>query len=65
MAVKMRGRPYEGDAHEEIRNAGFWGFGSLDARSSVPMASSSIPTGAIGWTTKAGSRLYSAKEVSI
>ena len=29
MAVKMRGRPYEGDAHQEIRNAGFWGFWKL------------------------------------
>jgi 2-keto-4-pentenoate hydratase/2-oxohepta-3-ene-1,7-dioic acid hydratase in catechol pathway len=29
MAVKMRGRPYERDAHQEIRNAGFWGFWKL------------------------------------
>jgi len=29
MAVKMRGRPYEGDAHQEIRRAGFWGFWKL------------------------------------
>jgi 2-keto-4-pentenoate hydratase/2-oxohepta-3-ene-1,7-dioic acid hydratase in catechol pathway len=29
MAVKMRGRPYESDAHQEIRNAGFWGFWKL------------------------------------
>jgi acylpyruvate hydrolase len=29
MAVKMRGRPYDGDAHQEIRNAGFWGFWKL------------------------------------
>jgi 2-keto-4-pentenoate hydratase/2-oxohepta-3-ene-1,7-dioic acid hydratase in catechol pathway len=29
MAVKMRGRPYEGDAHQEIRKAGFWGFWKL------------------------------------
>jgi len=29
MAVKMRGRPYEGDAYREIRNAGFWGFWKL------------------------------------
>jgi 2-keto-4-pentenoate hydratase/2-oxohepta-3-ene-1,7-dioic acid hydratase in catechol pathway len=29
MAVKMRGRPYEGDAHQEIRNAGFWGVWKL------------------------------------
>jgi 2-keto-4-pentenoate hydratase/2-oxohepta-3-ene-1,7-dioic acid hydratase in catechol pathway len=29
MAVKMRGRPYEGDADQEIRNAGFWGFWKL------------------------------------
>jgi 2-keto-4-pentenoate hydratase/2-oxohepta-3-ene-1,7-dioic acid hydratase in catechol pathway len=29
MAVKMRGRAYEGDAHREIRNAGFWGFWKL------------------------------------
>jgi 2-keto-4-pentenoate hydratase/2-oxohepta-3-ene-1,7-dioic acid hydratase in catechol pathway len=29
MAVKMRGRPYEGDAHQEIRQAGFWGFWKL------------------------------------
>jgi 2-keto-4-pentenoate hydratase/2-oxohepta-3-ene-1,7-dioic acid hydratase in catechol pathway len=29
MAVKMRGKPYEGDAHREIRNAGFWGFWKL------------------------------------
>jgi 2-keto-4-pentenoate hydratase/2-oxohepta-3-ene-1,7-dioic acid hydratase in catechol pathway len=29
MAVKMRGRPYEGDPREEIRKAGFWGFWKL------------------------------------
>jgi 2-keto-4-pentenoate hydratase/2-oxohepta-3-ene-1,7-dioic acid hydratase in catechol pathway len=29
MAVRMRGRPYEGDARREIRNAGFWGFWKL------------------------------------
>ena len=29
MAVKMRGRPYEGDARQEIRKAGFWGFWKL------------------------------------
>ncbi len=29
MAVRMRGRPYEGDAYQEIRNAGFWGFWKL------------------------------------
>jgi 2-keto-4-pentenoate hydratase/2-oxohepta-3-ene-1,7-dioic acid hydratase in catechol pathway len=29
MAVKMRGRPYEGDACVEIRKAGFWGFWKL------------------------------------
>jgi 2-keto-4-pentenoate hydratase/2-oxohepta-3-ene-1,7-dioic acid hydratase in catechol pathway len=29
MAVKMRGRLYEGDAYQEIRNAGFWGFWKL------------------------------------
>src|SRR5262249_15849873 len=29
MAVKMRGRAYEGDAYREIRNAGFWGFWKL------------------------------------
>jgi 2-keto-4-pentenoate hydratase/2-oxohepta-3-ene-1,7-dioic acid hydratase in catechol pathway len=29
MAVRMRGRPYDGDAHREIRNAGFWGFWKL------------------------------------
>ena len=29
MAVRMRGKPYEGDAHQEIRNAGFWGFWKL------------------------------------
>jgi 2-keto-4-pentenoate hydratase/2-oxohepta-3-ene-1,7-dioic acid hydratase in catechol pathway len=29
MAVKMRGRAYEGDAHREIRNTGFWGFWKL------------------------------------
>jgi 2-keto-4-pentenoate hydratase/2-oxohepta-3-ene-1,7-dioic acid hydratase in catechol pathway len=26
MAEKMRGRPYEGDAHQQVRNAGIWGF---------------------------------------
>ena len=26
MAEKMRGRPYEGDAHAQVRNAGIWGF---------------------------------------
>lgn len=29
MAVKMRGRPYEGDPAAEIRKAGFWGFWKL------------------------------------
>jgi 2-keto-4-pentenoate hydratase/2-oxohepta-3-ene-1,7-dioic acid hydratase in catechol pathway len=29
MAAKMRGRAYEGDARQEIRNAGFWGFWKL------------------------------------
>jgi hypothetical protein len=29
MAEKMRGRPYQGDAREEIRGAGFWGFWKL------------------------------------
>ncbi len=29
MAVKMRGKPYEGDAHQEIRKGGFWGFWKL------------------------------------
>jgi 2-keto-4-pentenoate hydratase/2-oxohepta-3-ene-1,7-dioic acid hydratase in catechol pathway len=26
MAEKMRGRPYEGDAHAQVRTAGIWGF---------------------------------------
>jgi 2-keto-4-pentenoate hydratase/2-oxohepta-3-ene-1,7-dioic acid hydratase in catechol pathway len=29
MAEKMRRRPYEGDAYQQIRNAGFWGFWKL------------------------------------
>jgi 2-keto-4-pentenoate hydratase/2-oxohepta-3-ene-1,7-dioic acid hydratase in catechol pathway len=29
MAVKIRRRPYEGNAYEEIRKAGFWGFWKL------------------------------------
>jgi acylpyruvate hydrolase len=29
MAVKIRRRPYEGDAYQEIRKAGFWGFWKL------------------------------------
>ena len=29
MAMKMRRRPYEGDAYQEIRKAGFWGFWKL------------------------------------
>ncbi len=29
MAVKMRGKPYEGDAAQEIRKGGFWGFWKL------------------------------------
>jgi 2-keto-4-pentenoate hydratase/2-oxohepta-3-ene-1,7-dioic acid hydratase in catechol pathway len=29
MAVKVRRRPYEGNAYEEIRKAGFWGFWKL------------------------------------
>ena len=29
MTVRMRGKPYEGDAYREIRNAGFWGFWKL------------------------------------
>jgi len=36
-AVKMRGRAYDGDAYQEIRNAGFLGIlEALDARSLVP-----------------------------
>jgi 2-keto-4-pentenoate hydratase/2-oxohepta-3-ene-1,7-dioic acid hydratase in catechol pathway len=35
MAVKMRGKPYEGDAREEIRKNGFWGFWKL-GRDIVP-----------------------------
>jgi len=65
MAEKMRGRPYEGDAREEIRRAGFWGFWKLGARSSVPMANSSIQSGAIGSTMRARLRLFSANGVSI
>jgi 2-keto-4-pentenoate hydratase/2-oxohepta-3-ene-1,7-dioic acid hydratase in catechol pathway len=34
MAVKIRRTPYEGDAYQEIRKAGFWGFWKL-ARESV------------------------------
>ncbi|HVA14208.1 MAG TPA: fumarylacetoacetate hydrolase family protein [Stellaceae bacterium] len=29
MAIKMRGKPFEGDAREEIRKTGFWGFWKL------------------------------------
>ena len=29
MAEKMRRRPYEGDAYQQIRKAGFWGFWKL------------------------------------
>jgi acylpyruvate hydrolase len=29
MAERMRRRPYEGDAYQEIRKAGFWGFWKL------------------------------------
>jgi 2-keto-4-pentenoate hydratase/2-oxohepta-3-ene-1,7-dioic acid hydratase in catechol pathway len=29
MAVKMRGKPFDGDAREEIRKSGFWGFWKL------------------------------------
>jgi 2-keto-4-pentenoate hydratase/2-oxohepta-3-ene-1,7-dioic acid hydratase in catechol pathway len=29
MAEKMRRRPYEGDAYQEIRKSGFWGFWKL------------------------------------
>ena len=29
MAEKMRRKPYEGDAYQEIRKAGFWGFWKL------------------------------------
>lgn len=29
MAVKMRRKPYEGDAYQEIRKGGFWGFWKL------------------------------------
>jgi 2-keto-4-pentenoate hydratase/2-oxohepta-3-ene-1,7-dioic acid hydratase in catechol pathway len=36
MAVKMRGRPYEGDAYEEIRKAGFWGFWKLGREIGTP-----------------------------
>jgi 2-keto-4-pentenoate hydratase/2-oxohepta-3-ene-1,7-dioic acid hydratase in catechol pathway len=36
MAVKMRGRPYEGDAYQEIRRAGFWGFWKLAREISGP-----------------------------
>src|SRR5215469_12170396 len=30
MAIKMRGKPFEGDAREEIRKGGFWGFWKLN-----------------------------------
>ena len=30
MATKMRGKPFEGDAREEIRKSGFWGFWKLN-----------------------------------
>jgi 2-keto-4-pentenoate hydratase/2-oxohepta-3-ene-1,7-dioic acid hydratase in catechol pathway len=36
MAAKMRGRPFEGDAPQEIRNAGFWGFWKLGREISGP-----------------------------
>src|SRR5579864_1250758 len=29
MAIKMRGKPFEGGAHQEIRKNGFWGFWKL------------------------------------
>jgi hypothetical protein len=64
MAVKMRRRPYEGDVYQEIREAGFWVSGSSRARSSAPMASSSIPSAAIAWTTRARSRSCSASAAS-
>jgi 2-keto-4-pentenoate hydratase/2-oxohepta-3-ene-1,7-dioic acid hydratase in catechol pathway len=35
-AAKMRGRPFEGDAREQIRNAGFWGFWKLSREISGP-----------------------------
>ena len=65
MAVRMRGKPYEGDAYQEIRNAGFWGFWKLGREIVVPMANSSIPSGAIAWTTKARSRSCSASAAAI
>jgi acylpyruvate hydrolase len=36
MAVKMRGRPYDGDAYGEIRKAGFWGFWKLGREIGTP-----------------------------
>ena len=54
MAVKMRRRPYEGDAYS----------GSSRARSSAPTASWSTPSAATVWTTRARSRSCSASVAS-
>ena len=36
MATKMRGKPFEGDAREEIRKSGFWGFWKLNREIVAP-----------------------------
>jgi acylpyruvate hydrolase len=46
MAEKMHGRPYEGDARAQIRNAGIWGFWKI-GRDIVG------PDGAVGYPRKA------------
>jgi 2-keto-4-pentenoate hydratase/2-oxohepta-3-ene-1,7-dioic acid hydratase in catechol pathway len=64
MAVNMRLRPYEGDAYQKSAKPGSGVFGSSPARSSAPTASSSIPSAAIAWTTRARSRSCSAGAAS-
>jgi len=64
MAVKMRGRPYEGDAYQEIRKAGFWGFWKL-AREIVGRDGELVyPERCSVWTTRARSRSCSASVAS-
>jgi hypothetical protein len=65
MAVKMRRRPYEGDAYQEIRKAGFWGFWKLARDIVGPVARSSTRNAAVGLITRGRSQSCSASTASI
>jgi hypothetical protein len=66
MAEKMRRRPYEGDAYQEIRKAGFWGFWKPSREIVGPDGELVyIPTAAIARTMKGRSPSCSAGAVPI